>query len=73
LSVQSVGRNSSNLISASDRGTLIWSEKAALAQQRANRASEGLPPGEVEARNLKRISTTSGGLKEPRRCDYTVK
>jgi hypothetical protein len=64
------GGNSKNLISAEDRGELIWSERAALAMQRANRGNETLTPGEVAERNLKRISTTSGGLKTPRRMSY---
>jgi hypothetical protein len=62
--------NSSNLISAEGRGPLTWSEKAALDQQRRNRADEGKTPGEVAEANLKRISTTSGGLKTPRRVTY---
>jgi hypothetical protein len=62
--------SSSNLISREGRGPLGWGEKQALAMQRRNRADEGLTPGEVAERNLRRISTTSGGLKEPRRCKY---
>jgi hypothetical protein len=64
--------HSSNLISREGRGgPLCFGEKEALAMQAKNRRlSDDMTPGQFEEANLKRISTSSNGLKEPRRVRY---
>jgi hypothetical protein len=60
-------RGGSNKISAEGLSRpLSYGEKQAIAMQHKNRATDGMPPGEVEANNLKSITTTSGGLKTPK-------
>jgi hypothetical protein len=50
---------------AEGRGPLGWGERKALEMQAANRATEGMTPGEVEARNLRSI-TIDRAIKAPR-------
>jgi hypothetical protein len=60
----------SNLISVDGLSRpLSFGEKRCLEQQRRNRADAGKSPGEVEARNLERI-TVDRGMKAPRFCKY---
>jgi hypothetical protein len=54
--IEDIRGNSSNLISALDRGELGWGEKRALQMQRRNRADENMTPGEVAERNLRSIA-----------------
>ena len=58
-------KRGSNLVDGTGRGALSFGERETLKTQRANRATDGMTPGEVEAANLKSISTDSGGLKRP--------
>jgi hypothetical protein len=64
--IEDIRGNSTNLISAEDRGgPLGWGERRALEQQRRNRADEHLTPGEVAERNLRSL-TVDRALKAPR-------
>ncbi len=60
-----------NVIDSSGRNPLSFGEKCALEMQRRNRGSEGMAPGMVEEKNLRDISTTSGGIKTPKHLTWS--